>query len=91
MSILTKMRGEFAMMIDRCGCSRASVRGKCTPSKCFPTLYNSLYPKGGFNGKSNMARMRKKELDKLSPDKKCSKCGLDIIDGSPKRCLVCDV
>lgn len=89
MNDLRKMRIEFAIILDRCGCSRASGRGQCTPSRCFPTIYKLLYPKGGFNGKSDMARRRRKKLDELPPEKKCPKCGLDMINETTKFCYVC--
>jgi len=79
---LEKARREFKSLIDRCGCSRASlhitkeevnkiniygikpVEPHCTPKRCFPILYNLLYPKGGFNHVSYLVqnfRKRKKE------------------------------
>jgi len=54
-----KARIEFGVLIDRCNCSQASLEGECFPSKCFPTLYSFLYPKGGFNGVSDAARRSK--------------------------------
>lgn len=75
---IQKARREFRIMIDRCGCSRASIRltqeeidkvntdgsirvepvePSCTPSRCFPELYQILYPKGGFSGKSNALKV----------------------------------
>lgn len=36
------------------------VEPSCTPKKCFPTLYNFLYPKGGFSKVSYMVQNERK-------------------------------
>lgn len=66
-----KLRFEFRFLIDRCECSRAGTflapkeaqkfgvkpsPPSCTPSKCFPTLYKILYPKGGLSIISNSCK-----------------------------------
>lgn len=53
MNEVKKKRIEFNTLIDRCTCFQASHKGICYPSKCFPTLYKELYPKGGLNKKSS--------------------------------------
>jgi len=78
---LQKARREFAMLIDRCACSRAAIRiteeeakdlskegiktpptePSCTPKRCYPELYNLLYPKGGFRQKSYLLRRKGKK------------------------------
>jgi len=85
-----KMRKEFRILIDRCGCSKACIMitpkeaeelkkegisvsvqiPDCKPSKCFPSLYKFLYPKGGFAGKSDSAKRKRKEyFRRLEEDK----------------------
>lgn len=82
---LKKLRKEFEILINRCGCSRASLHitekdakemsetfetkvrpcvPHCTPKKCFPTLYNLLYPKGGFHVVSYMVENFRKRMEK---------------------------
>ena len=82
---LRKIRKEFEILINRCGCSRASLHitkeeakemtetfetevrpciPHCTPKKCFPTLYNLLYPKGGFHVVSYMVENFRKRKGK---------------------------
>ena len=47
------LRTEFKILVDRCGCSQASI-GKCHPKRCFPEIYKLAYPKGGCRTKSHI-------------------------------------
>lgn len=50
-----KMRQEFTILVERCGCSQA-YDGKCHPKRCFPQLYQLLYPKRGFSMRSHLVK-----------------------------------
>jgi len=45
---IRRMRTEFRILVERCMCSQKHLKGVCKPNRCFPTLYKTLYPKGGF-------------------------------------------
>jgi len=69
---MDKTRNEFHVLIDRCGCSRKSILGVCTPKLCFPHIYNLIYPKGGFHLKGRRFTSNRSVLNKITEEKRKS-------------------
>jgi len=61
---------EEAKLMSEIGISVSSHVPNCTPEKCFPNLYKFLYPNGGFNQKSDLAKRKRKVYFKLIKERK---------------------